>query len=180
MKISPGGRELAKGVIERYGMEERILTLSMSGNTETQIAQIVSEELPDDVSVSQPTISRFLKKVKTERAAKAGAVIDGYLEAELPADLQVLTDMKKVYLSFQKKILDVALGKVTPMKDDGFMAYDLKTLFAINDRLLELVKTTLKILGVDADGDVEARFDPVDLSKYEKDLEKLKEGSNDS
>jgi len=165
-------------LIGQYHLEERILTLSLNGRTQTQISEEVSAELPDDVTVSQSTISRYLKTVKEQRAAQTDAVIGEYVDRELPGDLKILGDIKKQYLEFQAKILAVAQGAVKDISKDPFLTYDLRTLFAVNDRLRELVKDTLKILGVDADGDGESRFDPVDLSKYEKDLDKLKEGTH--
>jgi len=158
--------------IEKYGLTDRILALQGQGKPTQEIADIVSGELEGD-NISQSAVSRYLKKVRVERKEAADQVITEYVKAELTGDLDMLKMMKQDYLSFRNTCLGVLTGKVVAeISPNGVIVYDLKTLMTLDDKLHELIKTTLRFVGADGGDDGEKRH-PVDLSKYKKQLDDI-------
>lgn len=94
--------------IEKYELGERCLELSVQGKTTTEIAEILTKEIEGKGRISQPTVSRWLKKVRAERKETANAILTDYLNTSLPADLKILDELSQFYLTiFRDKIADV-------------------------------------------------------------------------
>ena len=158
--------------IEKYGLTERVLTLSGQGKPTQEIADIITAEGP--TTLSQSTVARYLAKVKQRRRDAADQVVSEFIRTELPNDLSVLKQLKQEYLSVRNRLFAYLTGQVA--SDIGMkIDYDLKNLMALDDRLHDLVKTTLRFVGADGDGDDDKGRHPVDLSKYRKALDDFRE-----
>ena len=83
--------------IEKYGFQDRVLKLySEPGMTSLRIAQVLTEELQGNDSISQPTVSRWLKDVRDERREETRQVVNEHIKANIPKDLEAL-DIQDIY-----------------------------------------------------------------------------------
>ena len=156
----------AQNKIEKYQLGDKVLALAGTGATAQAIAEILTEDLEGD-SISQPTVSRYLQKVRGERAVAAQTVMDNFVEVELPADLQILSDIKTDYLSFRNDIKDRMTGTITAtIMPQGMetVPATLKNLMTIDNALHELVKTTLRFVGV-GDNDMPGLAEAIKLAE---------------
>ena len=139
----------APNKIDKLELGDRVLELSAEGETSQSIADIVTAEITTG-KISQPTVSRYLKKVRVKRAAQALSVMQGYVQVELPTDLAILSDIKRDYVSLRKSVFDrftgVVAGKILPGGIEPVPA-TLKNLMLLDNALHELVKTTLRFVG---------------------------------
>jgi len=76
--------------IERLGLGERILAMAAEGKSSREIAACLAAE---NISLSQPSIIRFLSSVRKERAETTKAIVEERLRANLPRDLDILDDV---------------------------------------------------------------------------------------
>jgi len=93
--------------IEQYGLEKRVLELLEEGKTDTEIAEILTEETPDDVSLSQPTVSRWLGPIKKIRQAIGTSMIYNRINTKL------LSDTDKVEKAIDRLAEDALDTKIT-------------------------------------------------------------------
>jgi len=84
--------------IEKYQLQERTLELSGEGKTTHEIAQVLTRELGGQDRVSQPTVSRWLKKKHVERRQIARVIVDDYIQESLPNDLKILDELSTFHL----------------------------------------------------------------------------------
>lgn len=170
----------AQNKIIKYQLTERVLELRSLPHE--QIAEKLTSELRGkgiDDSISQPSVSRWLKKYSQECKEKATAVLNEYLDITLPADLKILDELSEFYLIIFRdrlgqiiasvetvtgKIEKVMSGKVVSMdsfrdllvdmksiRDDiqNSLKIDLRDRFAAGDRLHAIIQTKLRWIGID-------------------------------
>jgi hypothetical protein len=158
--------------IERYGLTERALELSVSKNTH-EIAVILSEELDGD-TISQPTVSRFLAKVRKQRREISHAIVEENLSRTLTTDLEIVDALIKKEKPF-------ALGEVGERLQGGAVQQ-----ITVDDQraaareIREWLKLKWRFIGVPNDGE-EAELAETRLAaakrKALKHSEKLKENT---
>jgi len=155
--------------IKKWALEERTIALAV-GHTHQEIAEILTNDLDGKDTISQPTVSRFLKDVYEQRKSALGPIIKNYVETKLGSDLEILDELKRDNLNVYRGLVT---GVVTP---EGGIKYGFKERMASHDRLHELIKTTLRFVGVPGDGGIPGSADPVDLEQFRTD-EKVKKGN---
>ena len=140
----------AANKIDKLELGDRVLELSSEGETSQSIADIVTAEMTTG-KISQPTVSRYLKKVRVKRAAVALSVMQGFVQMELPADLAILSDIKRDYVSLRKSVFDRFTGAVAAEILPGGVEpipATLKNIMLLDAALHEFIKTTLRFVGV--------------------------------
>lgn len=84
--------------IDQYNLQDRVLSLRAAGNSTRVIAQILSDELDGKDTISQPSVSRWIKKETQRRKAVSDVVIEDYITTSLPGDLKILDELAETYL----------------------------------------------------------------------------------
>ena len=154
--------------IDKFQLCDRTLVLDAQGQTTMEIAAILTKELEGRTHISQPTVSRWLKKTRKSRQTAAQKVLEEYLEETLPSDLKLLDELSSTYLAvFRNKVAGEIAGKSSEK-------FDLKTRMMAGDRLHAIIQTKLRFIGIDGAGDDIDAMHPVDLALYRTDAEKLK------
>jgi hypothetical protein len=159
----------AKNIIKTYHLEDRIRTLKVQGLSDEQIAnKLNAEDLSGKDSISQPTISRWIKKDRKLRAKTAQTIVDDYMTESIPADLKLLDEITAFHLN-------VFRAKVTLKEKDGSVIEASNMSF--NDRrtaardIHAIVQTKMRFVGVGVGPDDLDADSPVDLSQFRTDLE---------
>ena len=157
--------------IIQYGLEDRVLALSGEGKTTAVIAKIISDELAED-SISQPTVSRYLKAVRQERSEQTREIFSEHIKVTLPQDLKALEEIEGFMLSIfrNSKTIDPDTQEEKPGK------YELPQRIDAAMKAVKVIETKLRYSGVlEGSGKGGENADPVDLTKFKNDLEDLKD-----
>jgi hypothetical protein len=80
----------AANKITKYDLGEKALELSASCTT-MEIARLLTEHLQHKGvtdSISQPTVARFIKAHRDERASRTKALVESYVQGTTPKDLE--------------------------------------------------------------------------------------------
>ena len=152
-------------IIERYSLADRVLALTAQGKKDYEIAEILNKtDLEGVDTISQPTISRWLKKIRAERGTTSRGIVEEYLKESIPADLKLMDELTQFHLViFRGKVA----ASVTGGKPEQIGLSEQRT--AARD-IHEILKTKMKFIGVDGDpGGTDTGEHPVDLSKYRDD-----------
>jgi predicted transcriptional regulator len=89
------------GKIEKLGLVKRIEELIMAGtNSSEGIAAALKAE---GYAISQPTISRYLKRTREERREETQKIISDHVQATVPADLTALETMEAQCLAWAQE-----------------------------------------------------------------------------
>lgn len=148
--------------IERYQLGERCLELSVRCANHQEIAERLTQALEGKDSISQPTVSRFLKAERAKRSKQANLIVSHYLAEQLPKDLELLDEVARFHVAiFRGKISgDVRDGKKIEitLSDQRVAARDLH----------EILKTKFRFVGVPdhPDSGTTPGGDPVDLNQF--------------
>lgn len=159
--------------IEKYGLQERTLTLLSEGHSHQEIAEILTKELEGRDTISQPAVSRWLKKVRRRRQEVVQPKVDKFLEETVESDLKCLQEMMDFqYQQFKGRLAaDISGGQPRIL--------GLKERNQAHDRLLEILKVKFRWMGIDGDQGTGDVLDPVDLSKFRNELkQEVKEAQN--
>ena len=153
-------------IIEQYALADRILALSASGKKDYQIAEILNrEDLAGRDSISQPTVSRWLKKVREERGKTARGIVDDYLKESIPKDLELLDELTQFHL-----VIFRGNTAILEAEDGGKVraaTINLDTRRTAARDIHAILQTKMKFVGVDENsGGGAATGDPVDLDRY--------------
>lgn len=81
---------MALTIIEKNGLVEKVLSLSLSKSTR-EIAKILKEE--DGVNVTFKTVANFIKGIRQERAEVTRGLIQETIQATVPRDLLILDEL---------------------------------------------------------------------------------------
>ena len=154
--------------IEKYRLEDRTLVLDAEGKTTLEIAEVLTKELEGLATISQPTVSRWLKKTRKDRKNAAQPILDKYLGETLPNDLKILDELLKKYLAISR---NTVAGEIV---GENSQKYDLKTQMAAEDRITHIIGMKLRFVGIDPGGEDFDSVHPVDLAQYRTDADKLK------
>ena len=159
----------AKNIIKTYGLEKRICDLEQGGFSHVEIAnELNSKDLAGKETISQPTISRWLKKKKKEDGQVLSNIRREYREKEFAKDMEIINER----IQFNYMICnDVVVlkdnkGKVTlksevPTKDRREAEREMR----------EWLKLKAHYCGLDAETGGMDAGSPVNLDDYRMDKE---------
>jgi len=89
---------MAAGKIEKLGLVKRIEDLIAQG---TGSSEAISTALKNEgFNVSQPTISRYLKRTREERREETQKILSDHVQAHVPGDLTALEEMEAQCLTW--------------------------------------------------------------------------------
>jgi lysyl-tRNA synthetase class I len=134
-----GGLDMALTVIERNGLVEKVLSLSLTKSTR-EISKILEEE--DGVSITFKTVANFIKAVRQERAEATKALVQESIQATVPQDL---------------KILDELIAQQLEWFRDGSM--DTADRLNVSKELRQVIATKLKYSGAEEPATVNLTFE---------------------
>lgn len=138
--------------IERYGLQEKILHLSAQpGMTTHKIAEILTEELDGNDSISQPTVSRWLKDVREDRNEQTRIIVQDYLKKNIPKDLDALEEVEAFFLHiFRNMTKDPETGELIFTDENGNeMNFDLKARADAGLKVVDIVVKKLRFGGLE-------------------------------
>jgi DNA-binding transcriptional ArsR family regulator len=96
---------MATGKIEKLGLVKRIEDLIAQG---TCSSEAISTALKTEgFNVSQPTISRYLKRTREERREETQKILSDHVQAHVPGDLTALETMEAQCLEWAHEDNDV-------------------------------------------------------------------------
>lgn len=155
----------AKNIVRTYRLEDRIRVLKMQGLSDAQIADCLNkEDLAGKDSISQPTVSRFIKKDRKLRAAASKNLITDYMTESLPKDLVIIDEIVAFHYNIMHAKLslrDTKTGTLTESSD-----------FNLNDRriaardLNTVLKTKFDLIGGDSGSGTDLGESGIDLSRF--------------
>lgn len=94
----------AANKILKYDLAEKALELSTSCTT-MEISRLLTEQIQQKGiadSISQPTVARFIKSHRDERANQTRALVEKYVQATTPRDLEILDDIMMGHFNIWK------------------------------------------------------------------------------
>jgi hypothetical protein len=161
----------AKNIIKTYRLEDRIRVLKMQGLSDDKIAdRLNKEDLVGKDSISQPTVSRFVKKDRKLRAAASKNLIDTYMAESLPKDLEIIDEI----VAFHYNIMHAKMSLKNAKTGNIVEASD----FDLNDRriaardLNTVLKTKFDLLGANPETGDDLGESGLDLEKYRTEIRK--------
>jgi len=97
-----GGMAKRLTKIEKYGLGGRVVELAFKERqTDTAIARILTEE--SGVSISQPTVTRWLQEKREATADDVRTLLVDHTHKELPKDLDALEEMQLRLMTWAKE-----------------------------------------------------------------------------
>jgi uncharacterized protein (UPF0147 family) len=180
--------------IEKYELQTRVLELSVGRNTR-QVAAAITEELQAkgvSDSISQATVSRYLKEIREERAELTRTKVQEHIQEHVPADLNAIEEIEGWLLErFRGKVnLDDYINRLpgdrrqepAPTEEDiqelakemaAIIDGDHKTRAEFGMKAARLIELKLKYAGI-LENPEAARgtgADPADLDEFRQDME---------
>lgn len=155
----------AEQKIIRYGLQERALALREQ-YTHREIADILTKELAGKDTISQPAVSRFLKKVTKHRSKILGPIRDKFVATELESDLKILKQNLKDAQGLRETAFNQMTGRVTPINKN--QAYNMADFLRFDNVVQSYLKIVFHFCGVTDEGAGHGEDGhPVDLSEFE-------------
>jgi len=129
--------------IDKYELGELVLKLAGENKTAEAIAGIITTELNGIDSISQPSVSRWLKSVRQERSEQTKHIVQEHIKATVPLDLEALDEIEGFLLEvFRNKVFDPETGEAT------IGIYDLKDRQNAGMNAVKIVETKLRFAGL--------------------------------
>lgn len=123
---------MALTIIEKNGLVEKVLALSLSKSTR-DIAKILKDE--DGVGVTFKTVANFIKGIRQERAQATRTLVQESIQATVPKDLQILDELISQELEWFR---DGALETIDRLN--------------VSKELRQVIATKLKCSGLEEQG----------------------------
>jgi hypothetical protein len=157
--------------IVQHNLEDRVLVLAGEGKSSALIAQIITAELNGADTISQPTVSRWLKTTREERSNQTKQIVHDHIKATVPEDLKALDEVEGFMLAlFRNKGIDEKTG------EEIKTTHDLRTQIECGMKAVKIIETKLRFAGILDDPEKSgSRVDPVDLEQFKNDLQDLKD-----
>ena len=89
---------MAASKIEKLGLVKRIEELVSQGISSSEAISAALKA--EGFNVSQPTVSRYLKKTRNSRRETTQDIVDNHIQEHVPADLTALEDMEAQCLTW--------------------------------------------------------------------------------
>lgn len=134
----------ARNKIEQMGLANRILELDGNGKGETgaSIAAIINEELAGTATISQPTVSRWLKSVRKDRSEQTRDIVQKHLQVQLPKDLDALEEIQSFLFGIFRNVKAGESGEEIPAE------YSEKDRTEAGMKAVKIIETKLRNAGV--------------------------------
>jgi len=159
--------------IEKLNLCDRVLALKGQGKSDREVSRILNEEAAGEYIVSPATVSRWVKKVRVERAEKTREVYDKHIEATLPNDLLSLEELQQQFraIAMPDKV-EAEIGQ-----EGAVQRHEFRDRLAAADRVIKIIDTKLKYAGLLEDPEAAglSPSDPVDLNQFRKEMQEGKE-----
>ena len=150
--------------IDKYELGELVLKLSGENKTAEEIAGLITVKLAGLDSISQPSISRWLKNVRLERSEQTKHIVQEHIKATVPKDLEALDEIEQFLLEvFRNRVLDPE----TELPKDG--TYDLKDRQTAGMNALKIIETKLRFAGLLEDPEVAGMRVPKSIEELSDD-----------
>jgi len=146
--------------IEKHKLTQRVLALYEQKRTTAEIADILTEELGGADTISQATVSRFLKPYREEYKEQARDKVSRHINEKIENDLAAMDEVEAFFFGLFKD-KDVCIKE---RGDAGLKA-------------LKVIETKLRYALIDSSTGA-STCHPVDLSAFRADLDELKERDN--
>lgn len=92
---------MAAGKIEKLGLVKRVEDLIAAGTCSSDAISVALKSA--GFNVSQPTISRYLKKTREERREETQKILSDHVQAHVPGDLDALETMEAQCLQWAQE-----------------------------------------------------------------------------
>ena len=143
--------------IEKNNLQGRCLALFREGRTTAEIADILTQELAGIDTISQPSVSRWLKPIRDDERDETRKRIHDHIKATVESDLDILDEVE----GFMVQEFRNPANTVLQRSDFGLKA-------------LRVVETKLKYALSDPTSTQDG-LHPVDLDAFRNDLEDLRQ-----
>jgi hypothetical protein len=170
--------------IQKYGLEERILELSV-GRTTTEVSDAITAELQAEGiqdQISQPTVSRFLRKVRAARAEETRNLVQDHIKAHVPKDLEAIEEIESFLLERFRGRLDLSkLSESLAEKVAAIIEGDHGKRSEYGMKAVRVIELKLKYAGILEETPGQPRAgsgDPVDLDEFRSDVRKEAAGAS--
>jgi len=160
--------------IEKYRLEQRCIALFRSARTTGDIAEILTAQLAEmeiDDTISQPTVSRWLKPYRDESKEETSQIITEHIKEQVKNDLAVVDEVEAWHLA-QFRTPDPL-----PENPDHVNALTLRERSEIGMKVIRIIETKLRFALGGAGGDSRS-VSPVDLEQFRCEVEELR-GADD-
>jgi len=109
----------APNKIEKYEFQDEILKLSAQpGMTTHRIAEILTEKLEGRDTISQPTVSRWLKGERELRGEQTRAIVQDHIKEAVPEDLKALEEIEAWLLGIYRNQMELVKARSPELLDD--------------------------------------------------------------
>jgi len=143
--------------IEKHNLQGRCLALFREGRTTAEIADILTQELAGVDTISQPSVSRWLKPIRDDERDETRKRIHDHIKQTVESDLEILDEVE----GFMVQEFRNPENSVLQRSDFGLKA-------------LRVVETKLKYALTDPTN-TQDTLHPVDLESFRNDLEDLRQ-----
>ena len=137
----------AVSLIDKYGLSEKVIRLSATLSAR-QIVEVLKSE--DGITISQPTISKYIQEVRKERQEATKAVIAETVTPGLTSDLEFFDEMlatyRELFRSYSGQHSEKAIGLGGEKLNDS-VKVDSINLIAVGREYRATVETKVKIAG---------------------------------
>ena len=151
----------AQSKVTKYNLQERTLALAGEGATTDAIADILTKELDGKDTISQSTVSRWLKAERKERSEQTRSIVHDHIKATVPKDLDALDEVLTFLMSHFRNVL--------PNPDDAektiSQSHSIKERAEFGMRAVKIVETKLRFAGILEDPTT-TDASPIDLDEY--------------
>jgi len=143
--------------IEKNNLQGRCMDLFREGRTTAEIADILTQELAGVDTISQPSVSRWLKPIRDDERDETRKRIHDHIKQTVESDLEILDEVE----GFMVQEFRNPENSVLQRSDFGLKA-------------LRVVETKLKYALTDPTN-TQDTLHPVDLESFRNDLEDLRQ-----
>ncbi|MBW1989414.1 MAG: hypothetical protein JRI97_07695 [Deltaproteobacteria bacterium] len=151
--------------IEKYGLQERVLALSGQGLTTREIADVITQDLQGQDTISQPTVSRWLKEIRKERSEQTREVYREYTKATAPKDCEVLDEVQGKFMKWFRDVKNL----------------DIRTRAEMGMKALRVVELKARFAGLfDDEGKTDGGLHPVDLDEFRSEIREVKKAAGNA
>ena len=151
----------ARNKIEKYNLGPEVLRLdALPGMTTYRIAELLTEGLQGKDTITQSTVSRWLKGERKERRDQTRSVVNERLKKEVPKDLDALEEVQAWLMGIfrdQRELIKLnpewekdpeikaLMDKIQGGTDGG---HDLRTRIDAAMKAVKVVEVKLKYAGI--------------------------------
>lgn len=154
--------------IEKYRLEQRCIALFRAAHTTGSIADVLTADLAErniEDTISQPTVSRWLKPYRDEAKEETEQIITDHIKAQVKDDLAVVDEVEAWHLAQFRT-------PITP-EDPNYEKMSTRERSELGMRVIKIIETKLRFaLGDPAGGG--RSCSPVDLEQFRNEVAEMR------